>query len=126
VQRVAAVEDHRPERAVAFAAAIGESPVPLSATLGASAPPRPVWLLATPQALPERRSQPLLAGRPLQLIAGPERIEAGWWDGADALAARDYFIARDAEGALLWIYRERVPLTTASGAEGWFLQGRFG
>ena len=57
-------------------------------------------------------------GRPLQIVSGPERIEAGWWD-AD-LAARDYFIARDQGGALLWIYRTRL---AAPG--GWFLQGRF-
>jgi protein ImuB len=83
---------------------------------------RPIWLLAQPLPLPERDSRPLLAGRPLQLLAGPERIESGWWDGA--LAARDYFIASDEDGALVWIWRERLPLTDAG--EGWFLQGRFG
>jgi protein ImuB len=83
---------------------------------------RPIWLFDPPLPLPERHSRPLLAGRPLQLLAGPERIESGWWDGA--LAARDYFIASDEDGALVWIWRERLPLTDAG--EGWFLQGRFG
>ncbi len=85
--------------------------------------PRPVWLLQQPQPLPERQSRPMLDGEPLQLLSGPERIEAGWWDSA--LAERDYFIAQTADGALVWIYRARLPLSTV-GAEGWFMQGRFG
>lgn len=83
---------------------------------------RPIWLLPEPQPLPERQSRPLLDGRPLQLLAGPERIEAGWWDGASA--ARDYFIAQAYDGALVWIYRARLPLAQPTG-EGWFLHGRF-
>jgi protein ImuB len=81
---------------------------------------RPVWLLRSPQPLPERGAHPLLDGQPLQLVAGPERIEAGWWDGA--LAARDYFIALADDGALVWVYRERVP---KDWEPGWFLHGRF-
>jgi protein ImuB len=80
-----------------------------------------VWLLPQPQALCERHSQPLLDGRPLQLLAGPERIEAGWWDGEPAM--RDYFIAQAHDAALVWVYRGR--LATAAG-DGWFLHGRFG
>lgn len=83
---------------------------------------RPVWLLPQPQALPEWQSRPLLDGRPLQLLAGPERIESGWWDGASA--ARDYFIAQAHDGALVWVYRGRLPLAPPAG-EGWFLHGRF-
>lgn len=91
---------------------------------------RPVWLLPVPEPLAEKGAGPLLEHRPLKLLAGPERIEAGWWD--DALAERDYFIAQAPEGALVWIYRERWPLSTrASGGNaatvgGWFLHGRFG
>jgi hypothetical protein len=40
-------------------------------------------------------------------LCGPERIETGWWDGDPV--ARDYFIAVDAEGALLWVFRQRLP-----------------
>ena len=54
----------------------------------------------------------------LELLAGPERIESGWWDGADV--QRDYYIASDAHGARLWIYRE------CAGAKQWFLHGIFG
>ena len=83
----------------------------------------PVWLHAVAEPLAERRSRPLLDGRPLSLLSGPERIEAGWWDAE--LAERDYFIAEAADGALVWIYRARLPLS-ASGDSGWFLHGRFG
>ena len=89
-----------------------------------SASPRPVWLLQEPEPLPERRSRPLLGGEPLQLLSGPERIEAGWWDAG--LAERDYFIAQAADGALVWIYRARLPLSAEEGRQGWFMQGRFG
>ena len=128
VQRLVPVQDHRPERgsrvhaaeAVPRAAAPAASPVAQP-----TAPPlRPVWLLPHPQALPERQLHPLLDGRPLQLLCGPERIEAGWWDAA--LVERDYFIAQAADGALVWIYRARLPLSAPAPGTGWFLQGRFG
>ena len=43
---------------------------------------------------------------PLILLAGPERIESGWWDGHPVV--RDYFVAGNAAQAVLWIYRERL------------------
>ncbi|HEY2929985.1 Y-family DNA polymerase [Piscinibacter sp.] len=128
VQRLSRVEDHRPERGSVLQTvqASGESTrglkPTLQPTLQSSPLRRPVWLLREPQPLPERRFRPLLDGRPLQLLCGPERIEAGWWDAA--LAERDYFIAQDGDGALVWIYRARLPLSAS--AQGWFLQGRFG
>jgi len=121
VQRLQAVHDHRPERASATrpvdAARVGQRSAAVSVP---ATPLRPVWLLAPPEPLPERGARPLLAGRALQLLSGPERIESGWWD--QALAERDYFIAEDAEGALVWIYRARLP---GRDAAGWFLHGRF-
>jgi protein ImuB len=121
VLRLQAVHDHRPECASATrpvdAARLGQRGASVAVP---PTPLRPVWLLAPPEPLPERAAQPLLAGRALQLLSGPERIEAGWWD--HALAERDYFIAEDAEGALVWIYRARRP---DDGATGWFLHGRF-
>ena len=83
---------------------------------------RPVWLLAPPQPLREQGGSPWLAGQPLNLVSGPERIETGWWD--DDLVARDYFIAQAADGSLLWIYRHR--LAPPPGTSGWYLHGRFG
>lgn len=128
VQRLRPVEDHRPECASRIEAVSGAvaprgvaCPKPV---VRAAVAPRPVWLLHKPEPLPERRSRPLLGGEPLQLLSGPERIEAGWWDAA--LAERDYFIAQTAEGALVWIYRARLPLLADEAAQGWFMQGRFG
>jgi protein ImuB len=51
---------------------------------------------------------------PTDLLSGPERIESGWWDRADA--ARDYYVARAEDGARLWVFRD-----LADGA--WYLQG---
>lgn len=82
--------------------------------------PRPLWLLASPQALDERQGRPCRDG-PLSLLAGPERIESGWWDGKPV--QRDYFVAEDLEHRLLWIYRERL---RNDAAGGWFLHGCFG
>ena len=128
VQRIAAVADHRPERSTVVhvqeaaqrwsVRAFAGSQLPQSA----ATPVRPVWLLQQPEPLRERASGPLLDGQPLQLLSGPERIESGWWDAA--LAERDYYIAQLADGALVWVYRARLPL--APPAPTWFLQGRFG
>jgi len=87
--------DHRPERAWR---AVGDGDA-------AAAGPRPLWLLEPPRRLGEND---------FVLLAGPERIESGWWDGEDVV--RDYFIARTRAGSLSWIYR---------ATEGWFLHGLF-
>ena len=79
---------------------------------------RPLGLLEQPRRLQESSDAPCYAGR-LELMAGPERIEVGWWDGREA--ARDYFIARNPAGALLWIYSERY-----RNDAGWYLHGIFG
>jgi protein ImuB len=127
VQRLVAVADHRPERASLAVPAQGAQP-PDKAPHGAFNPGsaalplhRPAWLLPEPLPLAERDDQPWLEGRPLQLVSGPERIEAGWWDGASA--ARDYFIAQAEDGSLVWLWRGRLP--ALPGAPQWFLQGRF-
>jgi protein ImuB len=111
VQGLAPAADARPERAWA--------PVePGVRGMAAAAPgPRPAWLLAAPRALAARDGRPWLDG-PLELLAGPERIESGWWDGRDV--ARDYFLARDGRGARLWVFRERRE------RGGWYLHGVFG
>jgi protein ImuB len=131
VQRLEAVADHRPERATAVHPA---EPLRLRAREAAThrredmrgtAPKRPLtrplWLL--PQALPlqERHSRPVLDGQMLHVLAGPERIESGWWD--NSLAERDYFIAQTVEGALVWLYKARLPLSAER--DGWYLHGRF-
>ncbi|MBE0614201.1 MAG: DNA polymerase Y family protein [Burkholderiales bacterium] len=109
VHGLALCADHRPERACT-ATEPGAKQLALDFDL------RPFWLLERPQALEETEAVPCHHG-PLKLLAGPERIESGWWDGTDV--ARDYFIARTTEAALLWVYRERSP------AGAWYLHGIF-
>ena len=77
---------------------------------------RPLWLLHRPRPLAEIGERPHHEG-PLELLAGPERIESGWWDGDDA--ARDYFVARACNESLVWIFRDR------RGEGGWYLHGVF-
>ena len=66
--------------------------------------PRPAWLLERPRAVKQAD---------LVLLAGPERIDCGWWDGDEA--RRDYFVA-DLGGAVAWVYREQ---------DDWYLHGFF-
>lgn len=112
---IALADDHRPERGqTTFSAPRkrGLSPVLASPVLN----PRPLWLLSNPQRLITHEGQPSLQGG-LDLLAGPERIEAGWWDGEEV--ARDYYVAANPHGETYWIYREhRDP-----GA--WYLHGVF-
>ena len=122
VLRVAAVADHRPERAIRLLPAHEAAPPSPPPSVPGLPLHQPVWLLPEPLPLAERDTQPLLGGRVLQLLSGPERIESGWWDGA--LAARDYFIAQAEDRSLVWIYRDRLP--QAGGGTCWFMQGRFG
>ena len=127
VLQLQTVADHRPERA-SRAVPVGSGPVaappPTAAATGSDLPwSRPAWLLPEPQPLADRQAMPWFEGRPLQLLAGPERIETGWWDGG--LATRDYFIAQTADGALLWVYRARLPVADEDQPL-WFVQGWFG
>lgn len=47
----------------------------------------PTWLLATPLRLAVRQDRPLYQG-PLTLLAGPQRLEAAWWDVVPVIALR--------------------------------------
>ena len=116
VHGLALCADHRPERASVPLDRASARVEPGARQLALDFELRPFWLLARPQALEESGAVPCHHG-PLKLVAGPERIESGWWDGADV--ARDYFIARAANEALLWVYRERSP------AGAWYLHGIF-
>ena len=137
VLRLSAVADHRPERATRWQPADPADVLTRTGDAGSQSdqahtlPSQPLWLLPQPQALHERHQRPLLDGRPLQLLAGPERMETGWWD-ASTPALRDYFIAQAASGALVWVYRHRLPGAdvddsggSAETGSGWYLQGLF-
>lgn len=133
VLRPVALADRRPECGTGWwpadaARLQADVPQPPAGLAQAVLPAQPLWLLPEPKPLPLRDGLPLHQGRPLQLLAGPERLETGWWDGAPAL--RDYFIARDAAGALVWVYRRQPSPLASSAATGpalatWFLQGLF-
>ncbi|WP_051378354.1 Y-family DNA polymerase [Derxia gummosa] len=84
--------------------------------------PRPAWLLSRPVQLRIRNQRPWHHGD-LRLLAGPERVESGWWNDTEppAPAVRDYFIAENHDAELLWLFRERKP----GGDEHWFLHGKF-
>lgn len=109
VRSLALHPDHRPEHASRWVepqqvARAGPAPLPTS--------PRPLWLLSEPRPLPPPP--------PESLVAGPERIESGWWDGAGAAVARDYYVIRRPDLSLAWVFRER------RAPHDWFLHGYFG
>jgi len=124
VRRARLREDHRPECMQDW---LAWGQVLPAASVRPALQPQPSWLLEPPLALKTRRDhQPLHQGQPLQLLAGPQRIEGGWWGGraVDPQVQRDYFLARGAssgQSGLLWIYQER--LSTAE--QRWFLHGVF-
>lgn len=102
VYRVAPAGDPRPERAWRRVqgddARIDTAP---------PRPPRPLWLL--PQPVPLRGV--------VQIVSGPERLESGWWDGADA--RRDYYVVETAQGQRAWAF------TPPGERDGWMLHGWF-
>ncbi len=85
----------------------------------------PSWLLATPQRLVVQQGQPQYHGA-LELLAGPQRLEAGWLEEATDCALRDYFVARSAHAGLLWVYRERLAGPGGPANAHWYLHGLFG
>ncbi len=70
--------------------------------------PRPTWLLTVPQPW---------QGAPPRILAGPERMETGWWDGA--AVRRDYYLVETSQGRRAWVYRP------PGRTDGWMLHGWF-
>lgn len=106
VQGIGWRADHRPECIVAGA----------DDTLPATAPPgrRPGWLLKQPMPLHDRQ---------LRVLAGPERIESGWWDGGDV--RRDYYLVETSQGQQAWVFciadeDAPSPRVDALMLQGWF------
>ena len=81
---------------------------------------RPLWLLREPRALDQQEGRPCHRG-PLRLRAGPERIEAGWWEARPV--QRDYYVAEDDDAVLYWVFRTRLAEHVPAV---WYLHGRFG
>ncbi|BAP45217.1 DNA repair nucleotidyltransferase/DNA polymerase-like protein [Pseudomonas sp. StFLB209] len=78
--------DHRPEHA--WSVEPGALPSAIDA-------PRPGWLLSEPSTLNDDS---------VQILAGPERIESGWWDGGDV--RRDYYVVQTRDGQRGWAFRD--------------------
>ncbi|OOG58344.1 DNA polymerase Y family protein [Rhodanobacter sp. C03] len=99
VYRLGSTQDPRPERAQREAA---HDEVPIEPH------PRPTWLLPRPI--------PLRGGNPI-ILAGPERLETGWWDGGEV--CRDYYVIETSLGQEAWAFC--VP----DEQTGWMIHGWF-
>ena len=103
VYRVAPDGDPRPERA--WRRMQGDEAKIASAP---ARPARPAWLL----------SQPVPLRGAVHIVSGPERLESGWWDDADA--RRDYYVLETAQGQRAWAF------APPGEQGGWMLHGWFG
>ncbi len=86
VYTLAPAPDYRPEYSWTLDAA-------KAVTAPIDAHPRPTWLLPRPLPLRDPR---------WTVLAGPERIESGWWDGGDV--KRDYYVIQTSLGQRAWAY----------------------
>ena len=132
VLRPLPLADHRPEWTVRWQPAPRPLPLPAgaAAAFAADGLPQPAFLLAEPLRLATRGPQPLYQGV-LRLLAGPHRVEGGWWHrtpgpgGATAMhhVCRDYWVAESEHAGVLWVFQARL----ADGDDGtaWFLHGCF-
>ena len=91
----------------------------------------PTWLLPEPIHLATFGNSPVYQGK-LQRLAGPQRLEATGWlmkssEGHKPPAIRDYFIYRSQQGALLWVYSERLAAAPTASVQprAWYLHGFF-
>ncbi len=95
--------DARPERSLRAVPVLTREPA------RSAMPRRPTWLLAPP--VPWR-------GTVKGILAGPERIESGWWDEGDI--RRDYYVIETPQGQRAWVFRQ-----AGSTADHWMLHGWF-
>ncbi len=89
--------------------------------------PQPTFVFEEPLRLAVRGDRPLYQGL-LQLLAGPHRIEGGWWDrttldGEQTTrhVARDYWVALSEHAGILWVFQTRL----ANDETQWFVHGVF-
>ena len=87
VRQIQPLSDHRPERA--FQPRRDRHRASVIQTTAS----RPTWLLPRPI---------LLRDPSLRILAGPERIESGWWDGGDT--RRDYYVVETSCGQRAWVF----------------------
>lgn len=119
VLRPVLCEDHRPEWMCRWQSAddpLSRKSAPISDW------PQPGFILGAPLKLLVRGERPYYQGE-LQLLAGPQRIEGGWWDRDEAAGqirnvVRDYWVAQSAQAGVLWVFQTRL-----DEAPAWFLHG---
>lgn len=130
VFRVAPIESHVPERAVARFDPNG---------MPGRWPKwqRPIRLFARPEPLarvialmpdqPPRRFE--WRGRVYKVVAGdgPERVHGEWWRrDAEVWAVRDYYRVEDEEGGRYWVFRRGDGFQDETGDLSWWMHGVFG
>jgi len=130
VFRIAPVDSHVPERAVARSD---------PNTMPGNWPDwqRPIRLFARPEPLsrvmalmpdqPPRRFE--WRGRTYKVVAGdgPERVHGEWWRrDAEVWAVRDYYRVEDEEGGRFWVFRRGDGFEDETGDLSWWMHGVFG
>lgn len=115
-------EDHRQEWMGRWQHANGKMPRKAAPSTNL---PQPTWVLQEPLRLAVRNHRPVYQGE-LQLLAGPQRIESGWWDrdeeaGQGRIVVRDYWLAESRHAGNLWVFQAKVDDGLA-----WYLHGIFG
>ena len=129
VFKIAPVESHVPERAVAHSdpnAVPGDWP----------GWQRPIRLFGRPEPLsrvialmpdqPPRRFE--WRGKLYKIVAGdgPERVHGEWWRReAEVWAVRDYFRVEDDEGGRYWVFRRGDGFEDETGDLSWWMHGLF-
>jgi len=116
LQGLACAADHRPELAWSTLPVIDAKTgtAASSRVADAAAKPRPFWLLARPN---------VLRGAIARVLAGPERIESGWWDEGDQ--RRDYYIVETRLGQRAWAFVEAGLRIDSHTPTPWMLHGWF-
>jgi protein ImuB len=130
VFRIAPVESHVPERAVAQVDA-NEQPGEWPGWQ------RPIRLFARPEPLfnvlallpdqPPRRFE--WRGKRYTIVGGdgPERVHGEWWRrDAETWAVRDYYRVEDDEGGRYWVFRRGDGFQDNTGDLSWWIHGVFG
>ncbi|OOG82038.1 DNA polymerase, partial [Hydrogenophaga sp. A37] len=116
VVRPVLCEDHRPEwmcRWQPAAEPLPRQPAPVTEL------PQPGFILPAPLRLLVRGNRPYYQGE-LQLLAGPQRVDGGWWDRDEAAGqirqvVRDYWVAQSTQAGVLWVFQTRL-----DEAPAWF------
>lgn len=132
VQRPASHGSHMPERAETLSRPGPGGSEGRPAPLPPPAMPRPLRMLARPEAAHVVYAVP--DGPPAQLVwrrkthrvrrfEGPERIAPEWWREAPGARLRDYYRIEDEAGRRYWIFREGLPDDGRGETPVWYVHG---